>query len=135
MRLTENEKKTVIDCVYHRFFKFEPNMNLIKVDDNQVGRFKSVEAGKGSDILVPINYLNSIEHIDKPMFIPDLNHEPTINTLLNSSLGSMYRFEFYKCEVFNEEGWTIQSDEAMLCGPFSTKPSTLLWAICITPPF
>lgn len=132
--LTESERAAVRDLVYHRFIRFQPGMNLIlRSQPSQIGMFKAVEASN-SDTQVPVEYLNSIKHIDAPDFIPDLAHEPTILMLLNLSFKG-YRFEHYTCSVWNESGWRIANDEAALTGPHPSKAAAYVWSLCVTPPF
>ena len=133
--LTSNETKSLKDAVYHRFIKFEADMNLVMLSDMKPGIFKAVDAGKGSDTAVPITYLNSLEHIDKPVFVPDFNHNATIDLALAQAYGSEYRFERHECKVWNETGWRIISDKDCLTDVYSTKASALLFCLCLVPPF
>ena len=133
--MTTEELKSLNLAIFHRFIKFQAGMSLLRIEGLRPGVFKVVESGKGSETNVPDIYLNSLEHIDKPIFVPDLDHDPTINQCLVSCHGSQWRFENYSCPVWKETGWIITSDDANMTDVFSTKASALLWSLVLYPPF
>lgn len=142
--MRDAEKRTLADAVYHRFVKYQEGMNLITVDVKFPGLYKAVAPGKGTDTNVPVNYLNSLEHIDSPTFLPDLNHDPTLRMIMTEVWGQNFKFDYYKCPVWNEEGWRIIYTETsepdspikgQLTHPAKTKEVALLWSLCVTPPF
>lgn len=132
--LNENERAAVRDLVYHRFIHFMPGMNLIlRAKPHQIGVFTAVESS-GSDTQVPVGYLNGLEHIDAPDFIPDLSHEPTLKMLLERSFKG-HNFEHYTCPVWQEAGWRIINGSNALTGPHPSKAAAYVWSLCLTPPF
>lgn len=132
--LTESERASVRELIYHRFIKFKSGMNLVlRSDPARIGVFKSVDKSE-SDTQVPVEYLNSVEHIDAPDFLPDLAHEPTIMMLLDHSFRG-YKFEHYTCPVWKETGWRIVNDDDCLTGPHPSKAAAYIWSLCLTPPF
>ena len=128
---------TLKDAIYHRFIQYQPNLNLIHVDyPNQVGKFSSTNEGQGTDVKVPVNYLNSLDHINSPVFIPDFNHDPTINRLLHTLHGKECIFEYYRCSVWKQEGWRINNTRTntIISDIHDTKETALIWSTCVIPP-
>ena len=113
--MTSSELESLQKAVYHRFVQFGVGMNLIMVGDSRPAMFKAVEAGKGSDTNVPVNYLNSLEHIDKPVFLPDLDHDPTIDQSLILAYGKGYEFESHYSKAWDQTIWRISNKEKEHC--------------------
>ena len=134
--VSKGERDTLAQCIYHRFIKFESGLNLIKRDQpNRIGVYKSVEAGQGSDTCVPVNYLNSIEHINNPLFVPDMNHNLTLEKILVGTWGDEYRYQYDKCDIFMEEGYRVMSDGGSVSPIMESKEKALIWSICMICPF
>lgn len=136
--LTDDDKDRLFHLISHRYIKFQVGMNLIlRQQPTAIGVFKCVERSN-SDTQVPVDYLNSLNHIDSLDFIPDFAHEPTANMALAQAFpNAVFKYSEPQSTSGSGDlgGWYIQSPSSVITDRYPNRASALIWALIMMPPF